>query len=475
MIAIGTKIHDKFSIEFKVGFLTRRKARKNDFTVGMWMFVPSSLDITPYTYTKADFYRDVKTNIRLITPSFLLRDICGGDALPLHNVEKAADSMASDPTRTNTDEYIYQVKMFAAIVKSSLRDETAYIRRSPERDLGFLVNNYIENISAIVDAYSRLRSRISFPSVPSASLEAYDIAGEFICSVTTNHICRLLKDLKSRDGLDNLADSLVELCHKVDGFRTERGYPLGNDVYRHGILKKSVESQLYLRVPKKKDGVLVEQAYFSLAAGTAMLFATVVAWAFQRHFGNLTWPLFIALIISYMMKDRIKELMRYYFAHRVGNRYYDNKAKIKINNREIGSLKEAVDFIPLEKVPEPVRKIRDDKRIFPCDTAHDDERVILYKKVVKLDREKMMENASWNYSGVNDIIRLQVNSFLRKMDNPLVELDRVSEDGNVISEMLPKLYYINIVLEYHYDEVTDYKHLRIALTRDGIQKIEELS
>ena len=138
-------------------------------------------------------------------------------------------------------------------------------------------------------------------------------------------------------------------------------------------------------------------------------------------------------------------------------------------------LKEAVDFIPLEKVPEPVRKIRDDKRIFPCDTAHDDERVILYKKVVKLDREKMMENASWNYSGVNDIIRLQVNSFLRKMDNPLVELDRVSEDGNVISEMLPKLYYINIVLEYHYDEVTDYKHLRIALTRDGIQKIEELS
>ena len=161
----------------------------------------------------------MKTNIRLITPSFLLRDICGGDALPLHNVEKAADSMASDPTRTNTDEYIYQVKMFAAIVKSSLRDETAYIRRSPERDLGFLVNNYIKNISAIVDAYSRLRSRISFPSVPSAALEAYDIAGEFICSVTTNHICRLLKDLKSRDGLDNLADSLVELCHKVADYK----------------------------------------------------------------------------------------------------------------------------------------------------------------------------------------------------------------------------------------------------------------
>ena len=86
-----------------------------------------------------------------------------------------------------------------------------------------------------------------------------------------------------------------------------------------------------------------------------------------------------------------------------------------------------------------------------------------------------MANSNWKYSGVNDIIRLQVNSFLRKMDNPLVEWDCVDAEGNVRAEMLPKYYYINIVLEYHYDDVTDYKHLRITLTRDGIQKIEDLS
>ena len=47
MIDIKTKIHDRYSIEFKVGFVTRRKTKKNDFTVGMWIFVPESLDITP--------------------------------------------------------------------------------------------------------------------------------------------------------------------------------------------------------------------------------------------------------------------------------------------------------------------------------------------------------------------------------------------------------------------------------------------
>ena len=81
MIDIKTKIHDKFSIEFKVGFVARRKIRKNDFTVGVWLFLPDSLDINSSTYAKSDFYKDVKSNIRLITPRFLLRDIVGGEAI----------------------------------------------------------------------------------------------------------------------------------------------------------------------------------------------------------------------------------------------------------------------------------------------------------------------------------------------------------------------------------------------------------
>jgi hypothetical protein len=122
MIDIKTKIHDRFSIEFKVGFVARRKMRKNDFTVGVWLFVPSSLDINPATYTKHDFYKDVKSNIRLITPHFLLRDIVGGEAVPFRKLTEAAGAMASDPTRTHIAAWEYHVKLFAAIVKSALRD-----------------------------------------------------------------------------------------------------------------------------------------------------------------------------------------------------------------------------------------------------------------------------------------------------------------------------------------------------------------
>ena len=118
MIDIMTKIHDKFSIEFKVGFVTRRKMRHNDFSVYMWIFIPNSLDINPSTYTKSDFYRDVKSNVRLITPRFLLRNIVDGEALPFQNIKQAMEKMASYPTRSAASEYEQQIKIFSAIVSA---------------------------------------------------------------------------------------------------------------------------------------------------------------------------------------------------------------------------------------------------------------------------------------------------------------------------------------------------------------------
>lgn len=473
MIDIKTKIHDKYSIEFKVGFVTRRKTRKNDFSVGMWIFVPGSLDITPSTYSKSDFYRDVKTNIRLITPSFILRDIVGGAGIPLQNVRNAASAMASDPTRTSTAEFVYQVKMFAAIVKSSLREECNYITGQSKKSL--LIDQYTKNLSDIIDAYVDLEKLILTPSVPAEGLEAYNFAGDFICAVANQHSLKLLKTISSNNGLNTQKESLCSLVKKINDLRHERNYSSTTDVYRHGVLKKYIESQLYLRVPKKRDGMLVEQAYYSLAAGLAMLFATVVAWAFQRHFGNLTWPLFIALIISYMMKDRIKELMRFYFAHKISNKYFDNKAKINIKSQNIGLLKEAIDYIPRKKVPEEIRKIRKTGAMFSSENLRDDETVLLYRKFVNIDREKMVANTTYNYSGVNDIIRLNVSSFLHKMDNPLVPVNTLGPDNKVKVEMCPKEYYLNIILNYDYDETSDYKHLRITLDRDGIKHIEEIS
>ena len=488
MIDIKTKIHDRFSIEFKVGFVARRKMRKNDFTVGVWLFVPSSLDINSSTYTKQDFYKDVKSNIRLITPHFLLRDIVGGEAIPFHKLTESAGAMASDPTRTHIAAWEYHVKLFAAIVKSALRDELNYAISRPEgTETARLAARFAANTRDIVEKYYSVHDIITAPTAQvSDALRMFDYCGEFLCKSALEHMLKFISaiDAAGIGSAEDCRTRLVGVVREVEAVCSARGYlPLKEDdgkannayIHRQRVLKRLVESQLFLRFPKRRDGVVAEQAWYSVAAGIAMLFATVIAWGFQRTFGNLTWPLFIALIISYMMKDRIKELMRYWFAHRVGSKYYDNKAKVSLDGREIGWLKEGMDFIAKEKIPAEVAAIRATGPFFEADPRVRNENVILYRKRVHIDRDEMEKGMGYEFSGINDIFRLQVQSFLRMMDNPEVDVPYLDADGHVRTVACPKQYHLHCVLQYNHAGETDYKHFRIVLTRDGIQSIQPLS
>lgn len=476
MIDIKTKQHDKFSLEFKVGFITRRKLRKNDFKMAMWIFVPRGLDINPSTYSKSNFYQDLKSNIRLITPKFLLRDIPGE---PVGILRKACEDAASNPTNTFFREYEYHIKMFAAIVKSAARDESANIIATKRReDIEFLCQDYVKNIKKVLEVFHSLRNIILAPSVTQEHLDTYRYADEFICNTLIRHLFTIKNKVK------DAPEVLLEEIREIDAYRISMGYrrpdpqdTRASSLYLHriGTLKKLVESQLFLRVPKKKDGVLVEQLYYSIAAGLAMLFATVVAWVFQSTFGNLTWPLFIALIISYMMKDRIKELMRYYFAHRLSNRHFDNTAKISIRDNEIGVLKEAMDFVSLDRVPSTVMEKRLSTFLTAAERRVCDDTVILYRKNINIDRDKMEEGSLYNLPGINDIIRLQVDSFTHKMDNPVIEQSCLDAEGNETLLVCTRNYFLNIVLQYTFDGATEFKHFRVSFNRDGISQIEEIS
>lgn len=486
MIDITTKIHDQFSIEFKVGFVTRRKLRHNDFSVYMWIFVPNALDINPSTYSKADFYRDVKSNVRLITPRYLMRDIVGGEDSPARRLQAAMERMASDPTRTAIAEYEAQIKIFAAIVKSALREEVLHITTSHQRseDVRFLCEAYRTNAELILGTYRSLRQIINTPTITPEVRNCFHYGDEFMSYTLNQSTLRLIKWLKEEPMLYNeLIDLLAKLLRNEEQYRFEMNYLVAKRedrlenrdlIYSHGVLKKYVESALYLRVPKKRDGVMIEQIYLSIAAGLSMIFATIISFYFQQRYGNFTWPFFLVLVISYMGKDRIKELARYYFAHRKGSKYYDNKARISIGERTIGWIKEGVDFLQQRKIPQEVMRLRQQQPITPAEQRIMDDKVLLYRKWVHIDREALVANNVYHTDGINDIIRLNVNNLIHKMDNPYISLPRLDEENNLYRIDCKKVYFLNIVMQYQYDGKTDYKRFRVSLSRAGIESIKEM-
>ncbi len=482
MISIKASKHDDHSVEFKFGFSgSAEKGKPNTYAVNTWIFIPGSLDIDPETYGKDQFYRDIKSNVRLITPVFPLHEISQADSLPLKHLREAMTRLAGDRSAASADSYEYSIKMFAAIYKSALREQAIKIIKATDYSEAESLCEYMTvHARKILDSYRSLYGIISGVETDPKSRNFFLLGDEYMSRQTDYRCFRVFRKAKLPKGCSvflKLEELLKEeSVHKGKmGFDTfDRADSKKNSrlVHHYGMLKKFIESELYIKLKKKRDGFAVEQLYYSIAAGLAMIFATAVAWLFQVKFGNITWPLFIVLVISYMLKDRIKELTRYWFAHKRLNRYFDHKAHIRIRNRDIGIIKEGVDFISRDHTPEEVIRLRLADTDIPEEDSIFEERVLLYRNFVQIDHARLHEMASYPVDGVNQILRLHVNRFTLKMDNPEVpiEIREPSGDSSVIS--VRKYYNIHIVMQLTEDGQSRYRHFCLKMTRNGIISVK---
>jgi hypothetical protein len=422
----------------------------------------------------------------LITPIFLLRDIAIHENKPFKQLESAFNNIASFPSKSTFSEYEYQIKMFSAIFKSALRDQIKYISLTAQNGGKLeLFDNLIQDVKQILIKYRSLSKIIETPTVSKEYYNFYEFGDEFMSNIVEQQFYELLLivDYQENDLASQLKSAIRKIIDEEILHKKEQGYPyISKDskeknrdlVFRRGVLKKFIESDLFLTAKKKKDGILIEQIYFSLAAGVSMIFATVVAFSFQMKFGNFTMPFFVALVVSYMLKDRIKELMRYYFAHKRRAKYFDNKITVSIKENVIGWSKEGFDFISEKNVPREVMNVRNRSALLEADNRYTKEKIILYRKLLQVDRQKLDENSNYYVAGINEILRFTVSSFLNKMDNPEVPLYITNSNGEVEKILGETVYYLNFIIQLKYEDFEEYKRYRVILNRKGIMEVNEL-
>lgn len=478
MISIKAGKHDNHSVEFKFGFsddgLNHKKSGK--YAVNTWIFIPGSLDIDPQTYGKDQFYRDIKSNFRLKTPSFRLDELSEGSAVPLESLKFALNKLLAEPSENNEASFEYHIKMFAAIYKSALRDfSRAIIRTKEEADVERMAIAMVEHSSHILNSYRALMSELK----DSNFREYFLLGDEFISRQTDLRCFRLLRNLKFSED-SRAKQMIIELLFSERRYKKSMGFETfsvdeaqknSRLIFRYGMLKKYVESELYIPLKKKRDGFAIEQVYYSLAAGLAMIFATGVAWIFQVHYGNITMPLFVALVVSYMLKDRIKDLMRYYFAHKSLNRYFDHKAEVRIGKQKVGIIKESVNFVTENQTLQEIV----DLRLLDTDVPHEnrifEERILLYRKSLELRHDKLQSGAGYSVDGINEIFRLHIRRFTLKMDDPEVIAEAQAPDSESDIVEAQKYYKLHIIMQLQEDNTISYQKFCLIMTRDGILEI----
>ena len=176
-----------------------------------------------------------------------------------------------------------------------------------------------------------------------------------------------------------------------------------------------------------------------------------------------------------MLKDRIKDFMRYIFAHKQKTRYFDNKTIISIGDIKLGWSRESVDFIAADKIPKEVIDIRNRTPLIDLENKYNNENVILYRKMIQLNKSILDDNNTYSTSGINEIVRLNLAHIVQKMDNPKETYNIVSKDGNIEQIEADKIYYINYILNIEHNTQNKFKRYRIVCTRDGIIDIEDKS
>lgn len=485
MIEDYMTIHDQFQFEIKWSYKFQREKKATTYNIETYFFIPQNLGINKVSYARNDFYNDLKTYIRFKTPAILLKNIANGSSSIIRDLKNKFEMVINLPNNEKVTEYENTIKMFCCEFKSSIREHVEHIEKNSKlEDINSLIDQYIEYTGNISNEYRELRKILNVPSISKMSFSKYLFGDEYISLTVEDYTYQLLNllDKKGNSKINgDYIEKLLNIIKKGIDYRRNNNYPsiaeIDSDnevlVFRKSILKKYIGNILFLDVRTENDGRFMEQLIFGVAAGLSMIFATLIAFLTQKSFGNFSFPLFVALVISYIFKDRIKEISRIYLGGKIGKIFYNYKTYIYSRNREeIGWCKELFSFQNESKVPKEILKLRNKDHITEIENSWMGEQVLLYKKSIRIYTNGFKNICKiGNVDGINDIIRFNVQKFLTKMDNPTKPIYALYK--NTYKKIYAKrVYHLNLIIKYSIEDYTIFKRFRIILNRKGIKSIE---
>jgi len=487
VIRENIKIHDKFQFEVKMSYELNPDDKKTTYDVESYFFIPNSLGINRDTYSKTDFFSDMQVYIRFKTPSYLLDDLANQENGIYASLRSAMQSMVATRTEDSCRDYENQLKLFCCILKATLRDhiDCLYARKTPQ-DEAILVSKFITGVRRATANFRRLREFVSVPNLSEKLFSTYLFADEYMSLLVEQFSFKAIHIIGGRhngQAVNYLVD-LKRLIEEEMAYRTENKYPSivqakeNNEIflYRSSVLKKYMGSILFLSVQRQSEVKLLEHFLYAIAAGISMVVATAIAFYSQAQLGNLTFPFFVALVVSYMFKDRIKVVFQQFFSNQIRKYFYDQKERIFYNPKHtIGVCKESVDFCDSKNVPTNIQKIRNCDHMTEIENGWVGQNIIRYRRSIELYSPTIRDTfRNFSVRTVNDILRFNVSKFLAKMDDPKRMLYCLTND-EVTKVSAERAYHVNLVMKFSVKKrKTFYKRFRIILNREGINRLEEI-
>jgi len=380
------KQHDRHRFEIKLDIDLDASA-KSSYEVETYFFVPRALNVGPHNYKKENFYNSCQRYIRFRTPKISLGKLCDPTLAtsPLNRIREDLSKVLSGAgDQELTDKICGEFRLLGCIIRGELRDYVkifvdglaTYGATAPaaQRKLfvGEGLENFLGDLKTLETVLSSLKAEVSDPAVPLKIRETAAFFDEYVSLILEEYLTSLIEAIRVNPGararFESIEKGVLAIVTSQSRYRQAMKYPSvlvpgsSNEViiYRRGVLKKFISSVLYLKAEFSEWEGLT-QVFFGLAAGAAMFFAVMVTFFIGRRYAVDSLPFVLAVVISYIFKDRIKDWLKLLFSKNLTRWISDRKIDIRDSSgggERIGLLKEAFTFLADRDLPPDIARLR---------------------------------------------------------------------------------------------------------------------
>jgi hypothetical protein len=483
MIKESIKIHDNFSLEIKSIYENISEKKKTTYNTLTYLFIPNGLNINNQTYPKSKFYNDVKVYVRYNASEYTIDEILELKAGPLHQLAKIVTKISEKKvSKKNSLAFESKVKMLGAILNNTLRIATSFLKENGTLDADNSIN-YFKKLEKFLAVYRGLVARIEALKIDENLENTIKYGDEYISNIINYYLIVWLDYYKIKNIEKEILKEIIKFIKEEQEYRKIKNFDVSNQYdyfdemlfHKRSQLKKFIESVLFLNRDIRKDGVYFEQSIFAFAAGLAMVFSTGIAFYYQQVYGNFTLPFFIALVVGYMFKDRIKASIGLLFVSKASSFFYDFKIKIKDSGTNlIGIIKENFTFVPFNKLGPKVKKHRLKNKFIAADFNFKGEQIIQYKQKIIIYPKKFGEEISdKRLNSIVDITRFNLYRFTTQMDDPKKEYS-ILKKGKIVTRVGNRIYHINLIQKLYSEKGVEFKRYVVIMNRKGIKRIEKV-
>ncbi|MBP7796277.1 MAG: hypothetical protein KA059_05840 [Elusimicrobiales bacterium] len=470
--------HDKYRFEIKLA-LDRNKFEKAN-KIEYYFFLPSSLNISHYTYDKTKFYASLQRYIRYQTPDITIEMLFEGSnsISPYIRTIEGLDKLKNNSLDNFLLESIVdEMKLIGTIIKNGINESYSSIMSSSSKEEFEASSRHILMISEIVeDGLNRLKKKIFSFNFNRRIFESFKYLDDYVTLLEEETLLNILKKFQVYDKTE-VYEKIRNKAVAINSYRDIEKYiklsynNIDYFLYYRGLLKKFISSCLFLKAEPTFN--LYTHIVSGVASGLAMLFAVLITVYVQMRYSSTSKFFIITAVIIYIFKDRIKEFVKVVFSKHGSNFIFDRKIKITepTHNIKIGYIKESFSILSVDRIDDELIKLRNRDNLDMIDEDAKMEVVLKYKTFIKLYYDRILKYHTRRKNPLN-IIRFSIFDFLKHTDDESVDYN-VMDNGSIKSIMAKKTYHMNVIIKYISDSAV-YERYRIIFNRSGIMKVNKV-